>query len=258
MIWNAWNRTSSAGRAAPRHVIETHRSKLHPVEVLALHAAARLMYHRAAGQQTHHLSALKKLTSWLPAHVQDVAQRSVRDMGRRPSREDLNMEKVAAAWIGAHPLRFEYQKPGGSGAWRTNILEIYLVEAHPQNLDLYIIGRETSFHRDVRTFKLSRLSQLQVLTDQQYTIPPDFDPLAFFQSAWGVVGAQGNATEPVTLRFRADAAYRILEGGYAHLKVNPRAEDGSVVATLRAPWTAAACRAKYCRGSTALAPAWRC
>ncbi|WP_420593803.1 helix-turn-helix transcriptional regulator [Deinococcus sp.] len=219
----------------PRYRIRTHRSQLHPVEMLALHAAARLTYHRASGQRLHHRAALEKLGQWLPEHLHGVVARSVQDVGRRSSREDLNLEKVAAAWLGGHPLRFEYRKPGGSGQWRTNIMEIYLIEAHPQNLDLYLIGQETSFHREVRTFKLSRLRSLHVLTDQMYRIPDSFDPQQFFHSAWGVVGTQGQVAETITLRFRADAAYRILEGGYAQMSEPIPHPDGSLTARIDAP-----------------------
>lgn len=219
----------------PRYRIRTHRSALHPVEVLALHAAARLTYHRASGERLHHRAALHKLGEWLPEHLRPVVARSLHDVGRRRSREDLNLEKVAAAWLGAHPLRFEYRKPGGSGQWRTNVVETYLIEAHPQNLDLYLIGQETSFHRDVRTFKLSRLRSLHVLTEQTYAIPDSFDPQQFFHSAWGVVGSQGHAAETITLRFRADAAYRIMEGGYAHMAEPSLNADGSIDTAIEAP-----------------------
>lgn len=225
----------AVGGRPPRYRIRTHRSELHPVEVLALHAAARLTYHRAAGQSLHHRAALHKLSVWLPEHLRGVVARSVQDVGRRRSREDLNMERVAAAWLGGHPLRFEYRKPGGSGAWRTNVIETYMVDAHPQNLDLYLIGRETSFHQGVRTFKLSRLRSLEVLTDRTYTIPDSFDPQQFFHAAWGIVGAQGNPTLTIHLRFRHDAAYRILEGGYAHLTEPVLNPDGTIDTSLEAP-----------------------
>ncbi|WP_264777963.1 helix-turn-helix transcriptional regulator [Deinococcus aetherius] len=219
----------------PRYTIRTHRTTLHPVEVLALHAAARLTYHRAPGHRVHHHAALTRLTTWLPERVQPVVARSFSDLGRRRSREDLNLEHAATAWLGGHPLRFEYQKPGGSGRWRTNIIEPYLIEAHPSNLDLYVIGRETTYHHDVRTFKLSRMRALYVLRDTTYRIPESFDPGEFFHAAWGVIGSPGRQTVTLHLRFSADAAYRILEGGYAHLSepvINP---DGSIDTSLEAP-----------------------
>ncbi|GMA15578.1 WYL domain-containing protein (plasmid) [Deinococcus metallilatus] len=219
----------------PRYTLRTHRSTLHPVTLLALHAAARLMYHRAPGHRLHHQAALRQLTSWLPEQVQGVVGRGIQDIGKRRSREDINLEHACAAWTGGHPLRFEYRKPGGSGRARSNIIETYLIEAHPSNLDLYVIGRETTYHHAVRTFKLSRMKALHVLRDQTYTIPETFDPTAFLHGAWGVVGTGGNATMTVHLRFRHDAAYRILEGGYANLSEPYLNPDGTIDTTVEAP-----------------------
>lgn len=219
----------------PRYRIPTHRTTLHPVSLLALYAAARLMYHRAPGNRLHHQEALRQLTAWLPERVREVAGRGMEDIGKRRSRESMNLEHVGSAWADGHPLRFEYRKPGGSGQLRTNIVETYLIEAHPVNLDLYVIGQETTYHRAVRTFKLSRMQNVHVLREQSYVIPRTFDPHTFLHSAWGVVGSQGNSAMTVQLRFRHDAAYRILEGGYAHLSepfLNP---DGSLDTSVQAP-----------------------
>ena len=219
----------------PRYTIRTHRTQLHPVEVLALHSAARLTYHRAPGQRLHHQAALKKLTEWLPARVQPVVSRSLAGVGRRRSREDLNLERAASAWLEGHPLRFEYRKPGGSGQWRTNVVETYLIETHPGNLDLYVVGQETSYHHDVRTFKLSRMRALQVLTGETYAIPDSFEPQDFFHAAWGVMGGPAGQVETIRLRFSADAAYRIMEGGYAHLSEPVVNADSSIDTTVVAP-----------------------
>ncbi|WP_424950348.1 helix-turn-helix transcriptional regulator [Deinococcus sp.] len=219
----------------PRYSIQTHRTQLHPVEVLALHSAARMTYHRAPGQRLHHQAALKKLTQWLPERVQSVVARSFTDLGRRRGREDLNLELAAQAWLDGHPLRFEYRKPGGSGVWRTNIVETYLIETHPGNLDLYVVGRETSYHQDVRTFKLSRMQRLHVMTEQSYQIPDSFEPQDFFHAAWGVMGASAGQLETIRLRFSADAAYRIMEGGYAHLSEPDVNTDGSIDTSVTAP-----------------------
>lgn len=221
----------------PRYTILTQRTRLHPVEVLALHSAARMTYHRAPGQRLHHRAALKKLTAWLPERVRPVVERSLDDHGRgsKRSREDLNMEKAAQAWLDGHPLRFEYKKPGGSGTWRTNVVETYLIETHPGNLDLYLVGRETTYHQDVRTFKLSRMRALQVLTAETYDIPDSFEPRDFFRAAWGVMGGPATQLETIELRFSADAAYRIMEGGYAHLSEPVVNADFSIDTTVVAP-----------------------
>ena len=196
--------------------LRRHRQQLHPVEVLALHAATRLVYHRSPGHSRHHHSALMQIARWLPEQVRPTVERSVSDVGKRRSREDLVLEKAADAWLSGHPLRFEYRSASGSGEWRSNELEIYLIEAHPVNLDLYAVGHELSFHRAKRTFKLARMRNPTVLRDRHYQIPESFEPHHFFQDAWGVVGsAEGGLS--VTLRFAPEVAYRILEGGYPNM-----------------------------------------
>lgn len=226
----------STSTRPPRYRIPTHRSNLHPTEALTLHVAARAIYHRAGGEARHQREALAKLNSWLPEHLRPVMERGFADLGtkRTGSRESQNLEKAAAAWLGAHPLAFEYQKPGGSGAWRPNIVEPYLIELSQQNLELYVVGRETTFHHDVRTFKLSRMRALQVDRTRTFKIPDTFDPREFFQSALGVVGTQGRGSIPIRLRFRRDAAYRVLEGGYSHLASLKTLADGRVEANIHA------------------------
>lgn len=220
----------------PRYRIPTPRNSLHPTEALMLHTAARALYHASSGEQAHHRAVLARLNTWLPDHLRPVLERSFADVGQRRerSREPQNLEKVASAWLGAHPLHFQYQKPGGSGTWRDNTVHPYLIELNPHNLELYLIGLETTFHHDIRTFKLSRMRHLDVARDQHYTIPPTFDPRTFLQSAWGVVGTQGHEHITLHLRFRQDAAYRILEGGHANLDDITRLPDGQVEATVRA------------------------
>ncbi|MFC6619138.1 WYL domain-containing protein [Deinococcus radiophilus] len=170
----------------PRYIIHTVRSALQPLELLALHAAARLTYHRCSGEVQVQRRALQRLTDWAPARLQPVLKVGLSDLGsRRRSRETLNMEKAVRAWADGHPLRFEYRVPGGSGTWRPNQLNIYLIEVHPQNLELYALGLETSFHGAVRTFKLSRMRALEVVQAESYDIPETFVPQQVLGAAWG-------------------------------------------------------------------------
>ena len=59
---------------------------------------------------------------------------------------------------------------------------------------------------------------------------PDFDPKAFLSDAWGIIGSENPPT--VTVRFAAEAAYRVLEGGFPNATLIRR--DGCVEVEFRA------------------------
>ena len=219
----------------PQYVIRTQQNSLHPIETLLLHAATRLVYHRSDGHGNLHRATLKKLETWLPVSVRGVIGRSTADIGskRRNTVESRNLEHVSAAWLGGHRLQFLYQSATGSGAWRSNIIETYFIEAHPSNLALYAIGLETGFHNAVRTFKLSRMKELTVQRDTSYTIPESFDPTAFFQNAWGVIGQSDGDSVEIELRFAPEATRRLEEGGYPNMTV-AALPDGSRLVTFKA------------------------
>ncbi|SMB82025.1 helix-turn-helix transcriptional regulator [Deinococcus hopiensis] len=217
----------------PRYLLRTQRTTVSPTTVLSLHAAARQMAGAVPVLRPHLLAALAQLTDWLPERVQPVLQRSLGDAGKSRAHERPHLERVCAAWMGGHPLRFEYLRPGRSAARRTNIIEIYLVEVDPVTADLCLIGRETTYHHAVRTYRLSRMRALHVLEGEQYSIPEAFDPQAYVHGVWGRTGEPDEAAITVHLRFRHDAAYRILEGGFAQLSepfLNP---DGTIDTSLQ-------------------------
>ena len=211
------------GRPA-KHIISTQRSKLHPIHQIALYSAARLLYH-SASEQTHYLRALHQLEKWMPDNIKPVLERSRKDLGRRNSKESTALEKVASAWFELRPFQFEYRSATGSGTWRTYCLETWFIEIHPANHDLYAVGFESGFHNKTRLFKLARMRNIQVLTNNaHYSIPEDFDPREYFYGAWGVVGKSDGETVTIKLRFSPEVKNRLEEGGYPNMKMQTRSD----------------------------------
>lgn len=221
-----------SGSRPPRYRIRTEHVSLHPIETLAIHSATRLVYHRASGHNKHYSTALKLIGKWLPERVAPVIARATKDIGKRQSTESTALEHVASAWFEGQRLKFEYQAVNGSGAWRSNELEVYFIEVHPTNLALYAVGLETSYHGACRTFKLSRMRNITKLPGTRYTIPENFDPQEFFRHAWGVTGQSDGKIITVQLRFTPEAARRLEERDFPNMTIRAEA-DGSRLATIR-------------------------
>jgi predicted DNA-binding transcriptional regulator YafY len=134
---------------------------------------------------------------------------------------------VAPAWASRRVMRFKFVKPGGSGQERINELEVYFIEVSRANLATYVIGRERAYHNAVRTFKLSRIGDPQLLEDT-YEVPNDFDPTEYLSDAWGVTGKSDGGTVTVKLRFAPEARYRIEEGGFPNVKSKRDLKDKSI------------------------------
>ena len=229
--------------APKRYFIPCQTRALPPVEALLTHSAVRLLYHHSPGYQGRYLAALEHLAAALPEPARSVSEKSTQDLrSRRGERVKVgereidlgrNLELVAQAWFERRILAFDYLSPSGSGAWRKKELQVYFIEISRANLEMYVIGFERSWHHQILTFKLNRMSSpLFMGSEAAYRVPDDFDPTHFLSSAWGVIGTSGGGLTTVKLRFSPEAAYRILEGAYPALEVERVEADGSLIAQL--------------------------
>ncbi|WP_457631496.1 helix-turn-helix transcriptional regulator, partial [Oceanithermus sp.] len=166
-------------------------SQLDPVEALAVHAATRLLYHQTPAPHKRYIMALDKLAAMLPEPARSLAIQSIRPL--RKTGDDRTLEILARAWFELRYVSFEYRSAHGSGRYRHKEVAVYFIEVNRQNLSLYAIGYERTYHKAVRTWKLARMKNPYLLNDT-YEIPPDFSPNAYLQSAWGLMGKRGRGT----------------------------------------------------------------
>jgi len=211
-----------------RYRLPSPSGALNEVEALAVHSATRLLVHTGVGDR-HYRNALQKLAMQLPEPARSALARSV---DRLPTtRHDRTLDLVAQAWFNRRVLRCEYRSARGS-KHHPHEYEVYYYELNRRNLQPYVVARERLYHRDVGVFRLSRMRGVRLL-DETYEIPPDFDPVALLEGAWGitVVG------EPVEVLLRVDpsvAAWFVEQQEFdRNIEVVGEEADGSLRVVLR-------------------------
>lgn len=221
------------GSAKSGYFITAPPPALNAVEALAVHAAARLLYHHSPAYNKHYREGLVKLAAMLPEPARSVAMRSTDELPQRPE-ESQALELVARAWFERRVIRFDYLKPGQTVPERGKEMQVYFVEIDRTNLAPYVIGFERAHRQAIRTFKLSRMSRLVTLSDTfDEALLHAFDPREFLSDAWGVVGGNAVGRVTVQLRFSPEAAYRVLEGNYPGMSPPERLADGSLLTSVR-------------------------
>ncbi|GEM46309.1 helix-turn-helix transcriptional regulator [Deinococcus cellulosilyticus] len=211
-----------------RYFIPSLPSSLSAVEALAVYAAARLLYHHAPNSKRSYLTAMEKVSALLPENIRAQYLNSTPPLQDPRFSEGL-LEDVSRAWKERRVLSFQYCAPNKKPEERK--LEVWFLEVSRVNLDIYAMGRDPD-KDSFRTFKLSRMQHTRLL-QENYTIPPDFDPSKVLNHAWGVVGLSGGGLTTIHLRFKPEAAYRIREGGYPSLHIEQELPDGGLEVSLQ-------------------------
>jgi predicted DNA-binding transcriptional regulator YafY len=204
------------------------KHKLDDRQALAIQSIARLFAHHAPTQDETYHRIIESLMQELPEHIRTVLLSSNKpEKTIRPQQLPRTLEKINTAWVQQRQIKFKYLKPGGSGTWRDNTVSIYFCEISRTNLDHYIIGYEHEFHHGIRTFKLSRIKQAELL-ETTYQTPSDFNPAKYFGNAWGIIGESDGQSISIRLRFAAAVLHRLDEGGYPNMQtIQNHPENGS-------------------------------
>jgi predicted DNA-binding transcriptional regulator YafY len=210
-----------------QYSIEAFRKTLSQDQLLAVYSGVRLLHHHSSGDKNHYREALNVLTSWLPENIQAIMQRSQANTTSVRSNERTALEVIARAWSKTQRIKFKYISANNDGQPRDTELEIYFVEVHRINLGLYAIGHETTRHNAVRTFKLSRMQNCQVIEGSSYEIPKSFDSNKFLEHAWGIIGRSDGETTDVLLKFSPEVKRRLEEGGFPNMEIRRDNPDGS-------------------------------
>jgi predicted DNA-binding transcriptional regulator YafY len=209
---------------------KTNPFRLNDVESLAVYSALRLFYHHATEYNEHYRSALEKMTAMLRGAPQQLALEMQKSFAKRKNAKlSRNNELIATAWLEGRWLNADYQNPYAEKARKIR-LAVYFLEINPQNHATYVIGFDaTGKQHDIRIFKLSRLSNVQLL-EETYTIPTDFNPFDYLATAWGIMR---DDDQTVRLRFNPSLKQYLTEEHFSRETQCQHNADGSTEITLQ-------------------------
>ncbi|NTU85864.1 MAG: WYL domain-containing protein [Chloroflexales bacterium] len=220
-----------------RYVLD-HRRSLHTIrisndEALALYLAARLLSRHSDEHNPHVVRALDKLGDALqsksPLIAGHIARAASAVRARRARREYVAvLEVLTQGWAEGRKVALRYY------AYSTNetterTFAPYFIEPSGIGYACHVIGFDDLRH-ELRTFKVERIHEAR-LTDERFTIPPDFDPQRLLASAWGVIWRDAGAIA-VTLRFAPAVVRRVKESVWHFSQRLEDLPDGSCLFTV--------------------------
>lgn len=183
---------------------------LSSAEATALSIAGRLLSQIHDERNTHVTQALLKIVTALPepiaAHQHRIVEIAKERQQNQPDRSAI-FETLAIGWVTQHRVRLRYTTAEGKTFKCT--FDPYLFEPTGIGRTIYVIGHSTPPNK-LRTLKLERIEQAELLKDEPFDLPADFDGPGLLKKAWVVMFSE---QEPITvrLRFTSRVATRLKE-----------------------------------------------
>ena len=182
------------------------RLSLH--EAMAVHLATRLLA-KWSNRRNHHAgAALRKLgvsLKNLAPFVSDHLLASAEVMDDEAQYYDpvylKVLEVLTRAWSKKRLVKMKYKREE-TGKVVEHKIAPYFIEPYPLGQTTHVIGLSYP-KKQLLTFKLERIRDIEPLDDEAYTIPADFDPRKLLAQAWGIWYTD-KEPELVELKFSAN------------------------------------------------------
>ncbi len=194
---------------SPRPLV-LRKFDLQPEEAMILYLASRLFIKQSDRRNEAAEAVLLKLANILTSdmNLSDDIYRAAKELAQRPrvdGYEDI-FRTMMRAYIYRRKVEILYH-PYKAKPFTTTFSP-YLLEPSAIGFATYAIGY-SSVVDTLRTYKLERIEQAQLLPRSEYVIPDDFGGLELLRSAWSIF--YGEETVRVLLRFHPDVARRVQE-----------------------------------------------
>lgn len=173
-------------------------------------------------------SAAIKLESGLPQPLRDhLRQNSPAVEIKLPPHNALTgkqsvYSRLLAATTDKRAVRIRYRSPAEAGEICTKLSPYRMLFSQRS---WYVIGR-SSLHRQVRTFHLGRIRQLEAL-DDTFTVPRGFSLSRYLRNAWRLIPERGRDVD-VLIRFQPLVARNVFEVTWHKTQKAEFNDDGSL------------------------------
>lgn len=201
-------------------------------ESMALHLASRLLATRTDKHNPHAANAirklgiaLEKLAPLISKHLLLSANTLESPIKKRDPSYLQALETLTKAWALGIKVHLTHEMPDG---------KVYDYSFSPYFIEPYAVGRTShviGFREppsEIRTFKIERIRTIELLEEETYSIPDDFDPSNQLRDAWGIWFAEDKTTT-VKLKFKRKVARRVQETQWHHSQNLSELEDGSLL-----------------------------
>lgn len=199
-------------------------------ETIQLYFAARLLTHHSDEHNPHVVSALEKIAASLPnATLRQHMSHAAAVIRAKPLRGNYiqTLETLTRAWADRRLVNIWYWAADRPDA-QERVIAPYFLEVSRSEPASYVLAFDR-LRQALRTFKVERI-QSATLLDEQYEIPPDWDPYAWLDASWGIM-AEDQVN--VRLRFAASVSRRVHESVWHHSQQLEDLPGGDVLMTLK-------------------------
>lgn len=221
-----------------RYRLDPDSAPLAPVrltlnEARALLLAMRLIARNANERDPDAASAILKLAETLSGPIAREIADTAKAIEERPvdPEQVLVLRRLTLAWAHSRTvaIRYRSQRAGGE---QTTALDPYLLEPAPNGVGIYVIGFSHN-HREVRTFKVDRITKVEISTDnfQPRDLPEIKKALA---RGWGVVWNSEEEYD-IVVEFDQAVASRVAETVWHASQRLTHLDDGSLRMEVRLP-----------------------
>ena len=145
---------------------------------------------------------------------------------RQYPKENINydfMDKIAYAIQSEQKIKISYTT--GKGYYYKSVIEPYGIKIADNH---YLIAKEKG---SLVTFKISRISELEILENEYFEKDEDFDIKKYCNQSFGIYTGE---IEEVILQFSSDAAKYVLNYHFHPTQEMEKQKDGSVIVRFKA------------------------